>query len=339
MSFTAPGGAITALLGPSGSGKSTVLRMIAGLENPDRRTHLARRRRAHAQERAGATGRVRVPALRAVPAHDRGRERRVRARGAQAAESRAAGARRRAARARAALALREALPRPALGRAAPARRARASARPAARGAPARRAVRRARREGAPGPPTLARRAAPRARRDEPARHPRPGGGARAREPDRRDARGAHASRSARRPRSTTSPPTPFVAGFVGRANVLHGHVEDGHVHLGGLRVDGAEHLAEGEPATAYVRPHDVHVSRRTATGGEAKATVGSADDRSGGSRNSRSVSRTARRSSPTSRNQEIDGVTEGDTVGSTSATPRRSPAAKGNRSAASPRSP
>ena len=35
VSFTAPGGGITALLGPSGSGKSTVLRMIAGLEQPD----------------------------------------------------------------------------------------------------------------------------------------------------------------------------------------------------------------------------------------------------------------------------------------------------------------
>jgi sulfate transport system ATP-binding protein len=35
VSFTAPSGGITALLGPSGSGKSTVLRMIAGLEAPD----------------------------------------------------------------------------------------------------------------------------------------------------------------------------------------------------------------------------------------------------------------------------------------------------------------
>src|SRR6187431_256183 len=34
VTFTAPAGAITALLGPSGSGKSTVLRMIAGLEQP-----------------------------------------------------------------------------------------------------------------------------------------------------------------------------------------------------------------------------------------------------------------------------------------------------------------
>jgi sulfate transport system ATP-binding protein len=35
VSFTAPAGGITTLLGPSGSGKSTVLRVIAGLEQPD----------------------------------------------------------------------------------------------------------------------------------------------------------------------------------------------------------------------------------------------------------------------------------------------------------------
>ncbi len=35
VSFTAPTGAITAVLGPSGAGKSTVLRIIAGLEEPD----------------------------------------------------------------------------------------------------------------------------------------------------------------------------------------------------------------------------------------------------------------------------------------------------------------
>ncbi len=35
VAFTAPAGAITSLLGPSGSGKTTVLRMIAGLETPD----------------------------------------------------------------------------------------------------------------------------------------------------------------------------------------------------------------------------------------------------------------------------------------------------------------
>jgi sulfate transport system ATP-binding protein len=56
------------------------------------------------------------------------------------------------------------------------------------------------------------------------------------------------------------PATAFVAGFVGAANVLHGDVVDGHIHLGSLRVPGAEHLAEGTAASAYVRPHDVRIA-------------------------------------------------------------------------------
>jgi len=56
------------------------------------------------------------------------------------------------------------------------------------------------------------------------------------------------------------PATAFVAGFVGAANVLHGHVVDGHVHLGTFQVPGAGHLEEGAAAAAYVRPHDVRVS-------------------------------------------------------------------------------
>jgi sulfate transport system ATP-binding protein len=56
------------------------------------------------------------------------------------------------------------------------------------------------------------------------------------------------------------PATPFVAGFVGSANVLHGRVVDGHVHLGSMRIPGAAHLDEGVPAAAFVRPHDVVVT-------------------------------------------------------------------------------
>lgn len=56
------------------------------------------------------------------------------------------------------------------------------------------------------------------------------------------------------------PTTSFVAGFVGSANVLHGEVVGGHVDLGSMRLPGAEHIAEGATATAFVRPHDVHVS-------------------------------------------------------------------------------
>ena len=69
------------------------------------------------------------------------------------------------------------------------------------------------------------------------------------------------------------PATPFVAGFVGSANVLHGEVRDGHVHLGSVRVAGAAHLADGSPATAFVRPHDVRVRQKGGQDGDFTATI------------------------------------------------------------------
>jgi sulfate/thiosulfate transport system ATP-binding protein len=55
------------------------------------------------------------------------------------------------------------------------------------------------------------------------------------------------------------PANPFVAGFVGAANVLRGHVWEGHVHFGRSAVAGAYHLRDGLEAQAYVRPHDVAI--------------------------------------------------------------------------------
>jgi sulfate transport system ATP-binding protein len=70
------------------------------------------------------------------------------------------------------------------------------------------------------------------------------------------------------------PATPFVAGFVGSSNVLHGHVVAGHVQFGDHRVPGADHLEEGAEARAYVRPHDVRVSPAEADGdGEVRAKI------------------------------------------------------------------
>ena len=57
------------------------------------------------------------------------------------------------------------------------------------------------------------------------------------------------------------PATPFVAGFVGASNVVSGTVFEGHVHFGRSAVAGADHLLDGAQAQAYIRPHDVQVTR------------------------------------------------------------------------------
>src|SRR5439155_546003 len=57
------------------------------------------------------------------------------------------------------------------------------------------------------------------------------------------------------------PATPFVAGFVGASNVVRGTVFEGHVHFGRSAVAGADHLLDGAEAQAYIRPHDVQVTR------------------------------------------------------------------------------
>jgi sulfate transport system ATP-binding protein len=57
------------------------------------------------------------------------------------------------------------------------------------------------------------------------------------------------------------PATPFVAGFVGASNVVKGTVFEGHVHFGRSAVAGADHLVDGAEASAYIRPHDVQLTR------------------------------------------------------------------------------
>jgi sulfate transport system ATP-binding protein len=70
-----------------------------------------------------------------------------------------------------------------------------------------------------------------------------------------------------------NPSTPFVAGFVGSANVIHGHVVDGHLQFGEHRLPGAHHLQEGTKAQAFVRPHDVRLVDSSANGTSVAGTV------------------------------------------------------------------
>ncbi|HEY7875123.1 MAG TPA: sulfate/molybdate ABC transporter ATP-binding protein, partial [Actinomycetota bacterium] len=74
------------------------------------------------------------------------------------------------------------------------------------------------------------------------------------------------------------PATPFVAGFVGAANVIQGLVISGRVQFGEQHLDGAGHIQEGAPAHAYVRPHDVTVSSVPINGSSSAATVERVND-------------------------------------------------------------
>jgi sulfate transport system ATP-binding protein len=58
------------------------------------------------------------------------------------------------------------------------------------------------------------------------------------------------------------PATPFVMNFLGTVNIFHGRVENGKALLGPLALDYPDH-AEGEalPAAGYARPHELDVER------------------------------------------------------------------------------
>ncbi|MET3177636.1 UNVERIFIED_ORG: sulfate transport system ATP-binding protein [Variovorax guangxiensis] len=58
------------------------------------------------------------------------------------------------------------------------------------------------------------------------------------------------------------PASPFVYGFLGDVNLFHGRADNGAVQLDGMRLDSPEHSsARDAKARAYVRPHDIDVTR------------------------------------------------------------------------------
>jgi sulfate/thiosulfate transport system ATP-binding protein len=69
------------------------------------------------------------------------------------------------------------------------------------------------------------------------------------------------------------PATPFVAGFVGAANVLLGQVRAGRVRFGEQVLWNAAHMEEGTEARAYIRPHDVRLSDLRANGVSVQAML------------------------------------------------------------------
>ncbi|CAN5731292.1 TOBE-like domain-containing protein [soil metagenome] len=69
------------------------------------------------------------------------------------------------------------------------------------------------------------------------------------------------------------PAAPFIAGFVGAANVIEGLAIGGRVQFGEQHLAGAAHLKDGTPAHAYIRQHDVHLSSTPLSGLSSTATV------------------------------------------------------------------
>ena len=58
------------------------------------------------------------------------------------------------------------------------------------------------------------------------------------------------------------PASPFVLDFLGSVNIFHGRVENGRAHLGPLSVDYPEHpQAESAPASGYARSWEIDLAR------------------------------------------------------------------------------
>ena len=58
------------------------------------------------------------------------------------------------------------------------------------------------------------------------------------------------------------PENQFVMGFLGNANVLSGHVQDGRATMGAFQFPFPDHSSHvARPATAYVRPHEIDIKR------------------------------------------------------------------------------
>jgi sulfate transport system ATP-binding protein len=59
------------------------------------------------------------------------------------------------------------------------------------------------------------------------------------------------------------PATPFVASFLGGANVLRGQMRNGRADIGSIAVDGPAGAENGASVRAFVRPQDIRIEKAT----------------------------------------------------------------------------
>lgn len=58
------------------------------------------------------------------------------------------------------------------------------------------------------------------------------------------------------------PASPFVYGFLGNVNLFHGRVHEGVLEAGGIAFDAPDHpLAQDKKGVGFVRPHDLEIDR------------------------------------------------------------------------------
>src|SRR6185369_5987253 len=75
------------------------------------------------------------------------------------------------------------------------------------------------------------------------------------------------------------PATPFVASFVGGANLLRGQMSGGRASLGALGAvavpipDGGAQAPDGTAVHAFVRPHDVTLTKAGGAGAETAPEI------------------------------------------------------------------
>jgi sulfate transport system ATP-binding protein len=60
-----------------------------------------------------------------------------------------------------------------------------------------------------------------------------------------------------------NPASPFVASFIGNANILRGKIRGGQAAMGSMSVTAPDGALDGAEVNAFVRPHDVKLSRPT----------------------------------------------------------------------------
>jgi sulfate transport system ATP-binding protein len=71
------------------------------------------------------------------------------------------------------------------------------------------------------------------------------------------------------------PANPFVYNFLGSVNLFHGRVHDGRLSIGQVEVGDSARPPGGDgPAIAYVRPHDLEITRTPQDGSALAARVG-----------------------------------------------------------------